>query len=295
MLLRMDNAEKRYAGRRFSVADGLTLYYRDYPCADGAKPCILCLPGLTRNSSDFDDLAVHLNDRYRVLCADFRGRGSSDHDTNWRRYQPQTYVGDVIDLLDHAAVQTAIVIGTSLGGVVAMLLALSDRRRVAGIVLNDIGPEIAAEGRARIALYAGQLPAVHNWHDAAEQARHVYGATLPDFNAADWQRYARRIYRATPNAGLVLNMDPAIGRALRESVEPAPDPWPLYAALGDLPMLALRGALSDILSPATFERMAHDKPDLARATIPNRGHVPLLDEPESLRAIDSFLGTLRSV
>ena len=193
--------------------------------------------------------------------------------------------------MDGLGAASAAVIGTSLGGMLAMMLAATQRGRIAGIVLNDVGPEIDPAGIERIKQYAGRTPPARDWEEAAAQTRAIYGGAWPDLAPERWTALTRRGYRES--AGRVeADADPAIGDVLRAAPAAAPDLWPLWHALGDVPALAIRGALSDILSAASLERMKAAKPDLERLTVANRGHVPLLDEPECLAAIDGFLGRL---
>lgn len=278
--------------RYFDSPDGLTLYYRDYPAGPGRLP-VLCLPGLTRNSRDFEQLALRLQrSGRRVLTPDLRGRGRSQYDPNWSNYQPTTYLGDLVALLVAAAADRVIVVGTSLGGILAMLISAMRPEAVAGAVLNDVGPEIAAQGRERIARYVGRSPPVRSWPEAARQARETYGLALPDLTDTQWLDFARCGYVEVDGVPR-LDMDPMIGEAVRSApAGAAPDLWPLFAALRPLPVLAIRGALSDILSESTFERMAREKPDLRRVTVEQRGHPPLLDEAVCLAAIDEFLSGL---
>lgn len=278
-------------GKYYDSADGLRLFYREYGRDRTGAP-VLCLPGLTRNSRDFEDLAAHLSARHRVVAPDLRGRGYSQHDPDWRNYHPGTYVSDVLALLDHLGIDRVVVIGTSLGGLIAMAMALRHRARIAGAVLNDIGPEIAAAGLERIQAYTGRLPPVRSWEEAVAQTREVYAAWWPGLSDEAWLRMARRAYREQENGSPVLDMDPAIGRAVRELGPQAGDPWQAFDALRGLPVLVLRGEMSDILSGEILGRMQARNPDLVAVTVPRRGHVPLLDEPESLEAIDDFLGEL---
>jgi pimeloyl-ACP methyl ester carboxylesterase len=270
--------------------DGLKLYARLYEAAGVSAPAVLCLPGLTRNSRDFDALASHLAARYRVVCPDLRGRGLSAWDPTWQNYQPATYVADLVALSGTVDLQRMAIVGTSLGGILAMLLQSVLPGTVAGMVLNDVGPEIDPVGAARIRGYAGRLPQVRNWQEAVAQLQTVYGAAWPGLAEPMWYELARRSFRENASGLPVLDVDPKVGEAMRAAPEAAaPDLWPLYATLAPVPVLAIRGALSDILSVATFARMQREKPDLIALTVANRGHVPLLDEPECLTAIDAFL------
>lgn len=279
--------------RYFESSDRLTLYYRDYPVPESGRLPVMCLPGLTRNSRDFEALALWLQrGGRRVLTPDLRGRGRSQYDPNWSNYHPGTYLGDLERLQTAASAERVIVVGTSLGGILAMLIAATRPAAIAGAVLNDVGPEIAPEGLQRIAQYVGRHAPVGNWEEAVAQAQSTYGLALPDLTLADWQALARRSYIEVDGVPR-LDMDPMIGEAVRAApAGAAPDLWPVYAALVPLPVLALRGAMSDVLSDATFDRMAREKPDLRRLSVPRRGHPPLLDEPECLAAIDEFLSTL---
>jgi len=274
---------------RWTSHDGLSLYSRVYDEAPASALAVLCLPGLTRNSRDFERLAPHLARRFRIICPDLRGRGCSERDPNWRNYHPGSYVNDLSALLLDLGISRVAIIGTSLGGLLAMMLPSVVRDAVAGIVLNDIGPEIDPAGAARIAGYAGRLRPVTTWAQAVAQTREVYGSAWPGLPDSMWIELARRSYREDTDGVPVLDVDPMVGEALRNLPSSTPDLWPLFAALDSIPMLAIRGALSDILSEATFSRMQREKPDLVRLQVVNRGHVPLLDETECLAAIDTFL------
>lgn len=268
-------------------SDELKLAYRDY----GEGSPIICLPGLTRNSRDFTAIGRHLSERYRVVAPDLRGRGHSEWDKQWRNYHPATYAVDIERLWRQLDLGPAVIIGTSLGGLLAMILA-SRGAPIRGVVLNDVGPEVAPEGLARILVYVGNQPPVANWDEAKRQAQETYGPGLPDLSDQDWDRFTRQGYREDPDGTPRLDMDPAIGQALREVGGTLEDPWVLFGHLGPVPTLVIRGESSDILSPSTVATMQARKPDLEVVTIPNRGHVPLLDETESVAAIDRFLNSL---
>jgi pimeloyl-ACP methyl ester carboxylesterase len=244
---------------------------------------------LTRNGRDFVALAQHLQPRHEVLAADLRGRGLSDRDADPSRYQLPNYVQDVWSLLDSRGLSRVVVIGTSLGGLIGMVMAATRPARIAAVVLNDIGPEIDPAGVRRIAEYAGKLPPVSSWAEAAAQARSVYGPALPGLTDAEWLEYARCGYRENANGIPVLDMDPKISEAFRNSSTAAPDMWPLFALLKSVPILVIRGAQSDILSAATVARMAREKPDLVHIEVADRGHTPLLNEPPCIAAIDAFV------
>lgn len=278
--------------RRFASADGLQLYFRDYAAATPDKLPVLCLPGLTRNSRDFEHVARRLQHKRRVLCVDLRGRGHSQHDPNWHNYHPGTYLGDLLRLLDDAEVERCVFFGTSLGGLLTMLMVATQPQRVAAAVLNDIGPEVDPAGLARISRYVGKAPPARTWDDAVRIVRATYEFALPGLTDEQWLDYTRRSYSDVDGLPR-LDMDPNIGEAVRAApTAAAPDLWPVFATLMPVPTLVLRGASSDILSAATLDRMQAMKPDLVRVEVPNRGHVPLLDEPEAVAAIDAFLAPL---
>ena len=277
-----------YTEHFYQSSDRLSLYYREYgTAADASRPSVLCIPGLTRNSRDFESLASDLGRRYRVISPDLRGRGRSAYDPNWANYVPQKYVQDAVELLDALGIERCAVIGTSLGGLIGMGLGALHRERLGGLVINDIGPELDVRGVQRIQSYAGKLPAVRTWEEAGAQAKHVNAHALPDFDDAEWVDFARRTYRQEDGA-FRPDVDPNISRAFAGAAT-APDLWPLFSQLAQLPMLAIRGELSDLLSEETVARMLAMKPDLNVLRVPNRGHAPTLDEPECRRAIEQFL------
>jgi pimeloyl-ACP methyl ester carboxylesterase len=207
-------------------------------------------------------------------------------------YHPGTYLGDMWRMLRELSVEQVVLIGTSLGGWMAIMMAATQPQKVAGVVLNDIGPELDPVGVARIQSYAGRLPPVRTWDDAAEQMKTVFGAAMPDYDERRWHEFARNSFDEGDDGVPRLAADPKIGDAVR-SISPPPNAaeamWLAFAQLRGVPTLALRGAHSDLLSAATFERMQREVPNLVAVTVPNRGHAPQLDEAESLRAIDEFL------
>jgi pimeloyl-ACP methyl ester carboxylesterase len=273
----------------FFDSGGLKLYCAVYPAHRSGGLPVLCLPGLTRNSKDFAELAEHISVQHEVVAADLRGRGRSAWDTDPAQYQLPTYVRDVITLLDARRVPRIVIIGTSLGALIGMTLAAVSPDRIAAVVLNDAGPELDPAGARRIAGYVGRLPAVSSWEDAAAQARSVYEAALPGLTDRQWLEYARRSYRENAAGEPVPDMDPKIAEAFRSSPTQPADLWPVFGQIGAVPMLVLRGALSDLLSAETVERMIREKATVQAVTVPNRGHAPLLDEPECVAAIDAFL------
>lgn len=267
------------------------LFGREYAASE-PRLDVVCLPGLTKNSRDFTALARRLAAHYRVVTPDLRGRGGSAWDPQWSNYHPGTYVADVLRLFEYLKIRRAAVIGTSLGGLLAMVLTATRGDLIAGVVLNDVAPEVAPEGVARIAEYVGRTKPVASWDEAVQQAKANYGGALPGLSEERWREYVASSYRQAADGSIVADYDPNIGTAMRATPPVAVDLWPLYRALASKPTLAIRGAHSDIVTPATFERMLAEKPDLQRVVVPNRGHAPLLDEPECVNAIEAFLATL---
>ena len=274
----------------FDSHEGLRLFCRVYAGPRADAPVVLCLHGLMRNSRDFEDLAVHLTARYRVVAPDVRGRGFSARDPNPGNYQIPTYIADLLLLLSGLGVDRVNIIGTSMGGLMAMVFAAMQPGRVASIVLNDVGPELDPRGLERIRGYAGKSPPVRSWEEAVAQVRSIYGAVWPGLSDERWERIARLSYRANAEGVPQADADPLVAEPLRDDKAATVNLWPLWGTLAKTPVLAIRGALSDVLSAATLARMRREKPDLEVLEVARRGHPPLLDEPESLAAIDGFLG-----
>jgi pimeloyl-ACP methyl ester carboxylesterase len=272
----------------YQSSDGLRLYARIYPARQAGWLPVLCLPGLTRNSRDFAALAEHMSERHEVIAADLRGRGLSQWDPDPSHYQLSRYVEDAWSLLDSRGTHRVLIVGTSLGALMGMVLATRPDR-IAAVVLNDAGPELDLAGLLRIGSYVGKLPPVKTWADAAAQAKLVNEEAVPGLTDAQWMAYARRTYRENASGLPERDMDPQIAGGFKSPPTGPLQMWPLWAQLTGVPMLVIRGALSDLLSAATVERMLREKPDLEHLTVANRGHVPLLDEPECLEAIDRFL------
>ncbi|MBM3504680.1 MAG: alpha/beta hydrolase [Alphaproteobacteria bacterium] len=271
---------------RISAQDGRRLYVRDYD-AGHDHGAVLCLPGLTRNSKDFDPIARHLAERHRVVCLDLRGRGQSEWDPSGESYRPDVYVSDVLSVLAALGIHRVAVIGTSLGGIVAMGIAVARPSTLAGVTLNDIGPELAREGIQRIASYVGQPAIFDTWDSAVDAYRQRYAVAYPDLPGEAWPLHARNAM--TERQGrIVFDYDPGIATALR-GAGPPQDLWPQFRAMAHLPVMVLRGGLSDLLSQETCVKMAAAMPAMEVVEIPRVGHVPLLDEPIAVRAIDAFL------
>lgn len=279
-----------FAARTYAAQDGLRLYYRDYAAGEERGPPILCLPGITRNSKDYHNLAARLSVRRRVLCPDYRGRGLSARDPRWRNYEARRYVDDLRHLLAVAGVHRVVVIGTSLGGILAMALAVAQPTALAGVIINDIGPDVAANGLGRILGYIGSDRPQRDWDEAVVEMRRLF-PDWPGKTPAEWEEFARSTYRLGEDGLLHFDWDVALARPLARAGRP-PDLWPLFRALRRLPVLALRGARSDVLTPQTFARMAAEHARLTAVEIPDVGHVPRLLEPAAAAAIDDYLDRL---
>lgn len=275
-------------------ADGLKLHYRLYP-GDEALPPVLCLPGLTRNARDYDAIAARLAGRHQVIALDFRGRGRSEYAKDPMTYVPATYVADVQALLAERAIARFIAIGTSLGGIVTMLLA-GERRKtgtgaeIAAALINDVGPEVDSAGLARIRGYIGRGANYPTWMHAARAVAEVQGDVYPGWEIEDWLAMAKRLYRLNSAGRIVLDYDLKIAEPFRvPGNEVGPDMWAALGALRDVPTLVVRGGRSDVLAQPVAERMvaALDRAELA--TLPGIGHAPTLAEPELHAPIDRLL------
>ena len=273
----------------FTVRDGLKLHYRDYAGSD-ARPPLLCLPGLTRNTRDFADFAERHSPRFRVVALEFRGRGSSDHDPVAARYIPPTYVQDTLELLDHLGIAQAIFVGTSLGGLVTMTVAALAPQRIAAAILNDIGPEIADAGVDRIKSYVGKGARFQSWDEAAEAVAANNSHAFENYTHDDWLRMAQRNCREE-NGEIVFDYDMAIALPFN-SAGPTPtiDMWPIFQALAQKQLLVIRGGRSDLLTAEALAKMQEAAPAMRSAVVPAVGHAPELNEPEAVAAIDAFLG-----
>ena len=287
-----------FEDRSWASGDGLRLHFRDYPCADAAATArapVICIPGLTRNARDFEDLAPRLTQHRRVLCVDLRGRGDSDYARDPMTYVPPQYVSDIEALLVQEQITRFVAIGTSLGGLVTMLLAWADRSRIAGAVINDIGPEIDPAGLARIRDYVGQGRAFETWMHGAWALQESQAETYPDFDLGDWLRMAKRTMALGSGGRVAFDYDMNIADPIEAAAKSvtadasAPDLWPAWQALGKAPLLLLRGEHSDILAANSAARMVDEAPGSTLVMVPRVGHAPTLDEPSSVAAIEALL------
>ncbi|AEG47982.1 alpha/beta hydrolase fold protein [Sphingobium chlorophenolicum L-1] len=271
--------------------DGLRLHYRDYAGGADGRPPLLCLPGLTRNARDFEPLAARLAGDWRLICPDMRGRAESAQAKDPMSYVPLTYLQDISRLVADLAITRFVAIGTSLGGIITMLIAATHREWLAGALLNDVGPTLEEAGLARIRTYVGIGQSHPSWVHAARALEESNRDIYPAYGLDQWLAMAKRLYRLTGAGRIVLDYDMRIAEPLRvASDEAGVDMWPVMQAFRGIPTLLLRGERSDLLSAATAERMAQEiGPDAELATVPHVGHAPLLDEPASAFAIDRLL------
>jgi len=282
------SAAVRWEDKSWASHDGLKLHYRDY-AGSAERPPLLMLHGLTRNSRDFENLAERYAGDWRVIVPDFRGRGRSQYDPNSANYQPSIYSMDVLKLLDELGIAEAVFMGTSLGGLVTMIIAAAAPQRIAGVLLNDVGPELNLVGIDRIKTYVGKSIVFGSMDDAAAELRGRHSEVHPAYGDDQWQRYARRVIHQT-DRGFEFDYDMRIAEPFDATNSgEVPDIWPYYRALAGRPVLVLRGEYSDLLPDAALQRMASEIPDVEAVTVPGVGHAPDLDEPKAVTAIDRLL------
>lgn len=279
--------------RYFWTADNVRLHYLDFAGGAAGRPALLCLPGLTRNARDFQLFGQQFAPRFRVLALSFRGRGDSGYAFDPLTYVPATYVQDVVQLMDDADAGQFVIVGTSLGGRIGLLLTAAHGARVAGLVLNDAAPTLEAAGLQRIRQTVGRGDNWRSWLIAAREIARLHGAIYPDWTLEDWLPHAKRLCRLSREGRITWDYDPEIVATLElAAAESADAEQQLWAALDGCrgrPLLALRGGLSDVVSAATLARMQALLPELSAATVPRVGHAPMLAELESLAAVNRFL------
>lgn len=285
------DTERAWAHRHWESADGLKLHYRDYAGNAGKVP-VLCMHGLTRNARDFAALAERIAPSRRVIVPEMRGRGRSDYAKDSSTYNPVQYAADVEVLLAEQGIEQFVAIGTSLGGLMTMLLAATKPGRIVGAVLNDVGPVVEEEGLQAIRGYVGQGRSFQTWMHAARALKDVHGSAHPTFGIEDWLAMAKRVMVLGQGGRIVFDYDMAIADPFSAAPSNAapPDMWLSFEALANVPMVLVRGAQSNILSPATAAQMQARAGQMELVTVPKTGHAPLLSEPEVLVAIDRLLG-----
>ncbi len=287
---------RSYQHHYYQSTDGLRLYARDYHGADDKSPVVLCMHGLTRHSVDFEALIELLPTEYRVLSVDQRGRGKSQYDPNPDNYQVNVYVNDMFHLLDSLDVTQTTLIGSSMGGIMAIVMQARRPGQFSGIVLNDIGPELDPAGMQRINAAVSDAPPVASWEEAIERLQNDLQHAFPKYTMAEWQELAQRLYREDSNGSPVLNYDPLISRPMSARSDDSSDVlWSMFDAACELPLLLIRGEHSDLLGMKCVARMQSKHPELQFVEVPDVGHVPVLDEPPAAEAIIEFLRTVHAV
>lgn len=281
-----------FADCHWTSRDGLQLHYRDYP-GRADRPPLLCLPGLTRNARDFEGLAAHFAGEWRVICPDLRGRGDSAYAKDSASYNPLQYADDLALLFEQAGLERVVAVGTSLGGILTMILAMTGPERLAGAVLNDIGPMIEPAGLDRIRGYVGKGGSFPTWVHAARAIEETQAVNFPDWDTAQWLVMAKRAMVVGSNGRIQFDYDMKIAEPLtRPGGEAGVDLWPGVAALAGRPVLVLRGELSDLFSAETQRKMADMLPGAQAVTVPRVGHAPTLDEPVAREAIAALLARI---
>ena len=268
---------------RFTSSDGLSLFYTD----TGHGPPLLCLSGLTRNLDDFDFVSPHLS-MFRLIKLDYRGRGRSDWAADYKTYMVPREAADALELLDHVNIDKTAILGTSRGGIIAMFLAHIAKNRLSAVAPNDIGPELQSTGLDDIFAYLGRPPAAKTLEEAARM-RAAHSPGFEHVPTERWRAEAANLYLETP-LGLDLRYDAKLRDAVieQQATLPNPDLWPLFKALDGLPLALIHGVNSDLLSAASVEKMQAYRPDMILAKVPNRGHIPFLDEPQALDALHKW-------
>lgn len=285
-----------YTDRYLWTSDSVRLHYRDHAGGTEATPTLVCLPGITRNVRDFEGFAARFAPRFRVLTVSFRGRGESGYAASPLSYVPLTYLQDTSLLLDEAGVGRVVIVGTSLGGLVGLLLDVMQRQRIAGLVLNDVGPEMEEAGLARVRTLLGRGGNWQSWLIAARDIARRQAEIYPDWTLEQWLAHAKRLCRVSREGRIVWDYDAQIAAPFNlpnnASNSAALDLWLALESYRDRPVLSLRGELSDILSAGGQARMAERMPNLKAVTIPRVGHAPTLEEPQAVEALEQFLAKL---
>jgi pimeloyl-ACP methyl ester carboxylesterase len=270
-------------------ADGVRLHARDYP-GDTSKPPLICMPGLTRNARDFEPLVIGLNGALRMICVELRGRGESGYAKDPMTYVPLTYWQDVERLIAEQGLTRFSLVGTSLGGIVSMMLAAAGEGRIETVILNDIGPVIEADGLARVRALVARTGSWPTWMHAARALADSNRDIYPHFGSVEWLAMAKRLYKLNANGRIVQDYDPRIAEPFRLPGNDTPaDLWSTFDHLKTVPTLIVRGGVSDILSAATLDAMCARLDHGQAVTVADVGHVPLLDEPEVLTVIRAML------
>ena len=279
---------------RYNSTDGLALYARDYASHSGpARLPVICIHGLTRNSGDFDELAPWIASQgRRVIAVDVRGRGKSARDPNPAHYQPMVYADDIVKLAHDLGIERAVFIGTSMGGIITMTLALRKSRLISAAILNDVGPILSEKGLARIAGYAGKTAQPASWTEATEYIKNINQSAFPDNTMEEWGKWAQRAFAENPQGHLVMRYDPNIAQPIQSGKQKSQSLMSKYAfrrLARKRPTLLVRGALSDLVEAEQASYMQKTAPSMLYAEVPNVGHAPMLTEPPAREAIRTFL------
>lgn len=278
-----------FADCQWSSRDGLQLHFRDYAGKMDRSP-VICLHGLTRNARDFEGVAGRLAGEWRVICPDMRGRGDSAYAKDAETYNISQYVEDLIELLDQHDIPRFVAVGTSMGGLMAIMLAMTAPERLAGALLNDVGPKLEPAGISRISNYVGQGRSFETWMHAARALAESQAAAHPAFALTDWLVMAKRVMTLSSNGRIVFDYDMKIAEPfLQLDFDNQPDLWPGLEQLGNQPLSILRGETSDLLSQDTFAAMRQRLKSADMVTVPGVGHAPTLDEPVAAQAITRLL------
>jgi pimeloyl-ACP methyl ester carboxylesterase len=283
-----------YSDVAFTSTDGLRLYARDYAGAGGvARLPVICIHGLTRNSSDFDDVAPWIAAQgRRVIAVDVRGRGHSAYDSNPANYNLAVYAGDIVKLARDLGIARAVFLGTSMGGLITMTLGLRHLDLIAAAVLNDVGPALSPRGLARIAGYAGKGEVLRSWDEAAAYLRDINAVAFPEYSDADWSRWARRAFVEREPGELVMRYDANIGLGVRGGATKSSSVLARFAfrrLARRRPTLLIRGALSDLIEDEQVAQMRAMAPRMAYAEVAQIGHAPMLVEAQARAALKDFL------
>jgi pimeloyl-ACP methyl ester carboxylesterase len=282
--------EKDYVARRITSQDGLSLYVRDYPGPQNTEHApLLCLGGLIRNSKDFAGVAKYHSRKRRVIVPEPRGRGFSDYDPNWENYRPDTYVGDVRHILCALGIHGVVVIGTSMGGIMGMGMAAAIPTTLKALVLNDVGFTIRRQDLSVIINYMQSPPKLKTWEEAGQHLKAAFASEVPLVDPADWTRAAKNSYIEKPDGSIGFDWDDNIVKPILADKTEVHDLWHLFKATGRIPVLTIRGEVSQILDPAQLSQMTSMHPNMKSVVIPTVGHAPSLAEKESMEALNEFL------
>jgi pimeloyl-ACP methyl ester carboxylesterase len=288
------SGQAQYQDGLWWSADGVRLHYRDYIGPDN-RPAIVCVPGLTRNARDFEGVAARLAGDWRLICVDLRGRGESAAAKDSATYVPVTYLADMEALVAALGLDRFVLFGTSLGGLITMLMAATGKERIAGALLNDIGPVMEMRGLEHIRGYVGRSQNWPTWLHAARFLAEAQADRYPNWKLDDWLIYAKRLCKLTPNGRIVFDYDMRISEPFKlPSGESGFDLWPAFRALDGIPSLIVHGEISDLLTAETVEAMKAEVSSMESVTVPRVGHAPTLDEPEAVAAIEALLKRVES-